>query len=249
MFLSGDAEHSRVELESRHIISWSHPQLGYGSWHGQSYVTHISICKAVQKQVCVGSTVCNETCLCLSAWRWNYLVLFRYESVIIPREEGKLVIDSPKKQKKKSTNPLYKMPLQVKIVCIGGIDVTTQPDPSFIAKNFCAGKITMFLGIFRWNPADLCALRSSTVKTGTPPCRKSWTRGLSRFGRYPIGGPPPPNRFWSTRAWRTPNTRRSWRSALLTTTTRWLPWKSRLKGQTGLPKKKHSPRYACIMYA
>uniref|UniRef100_A0A0K8SA08 Helicase domino n=2 Tax=Lygus hesperus TaxID=30085 RepID=A0A0K8SA08_LYGHE len=37
----------------------------------------------------------------------------RYESVIIPREEGKLVFDSPKKQKKK-TNPLYKVPLQMK---------------------------------------------------------------------------------------------------------------------------------------
>ncbi|CAB0001194.1 unnamed protein product [Nesidiocoris tenuis] len=36
----------------------------------------------------------------------------RYESVIIPREEGKLVFDSPKKKKK--ANPPYKLPIQVK---------------------------------------------------------------------------------------------------------------------------------------
>lgn len=43
-----------------------------------------------------------------------FLFSHRYESVIIPREEGKLVFDSPKKKKK--ANPPYKLPIQVRLL-------------------------------------------------------------------------------------------------------------------------------------
>lgn len=38
----------------------------------------------------------------------SFILIFRYESVIIPREEGKILESNPKKQKK--TKGVYKMP-------------------------------------------------------------------------------------------------------------------------------------------